>query len=139
MNINVPLHSSIHLWGIIALIVAGYIVVVINRAYMIKRCKNNIITIIVLASVYILYLSFYSYLCFFYRTQMPESHIQLEPFWSYKEAFNGTDIVRLGVARSILLNILITIPLGYLLPAVYRYTNHRYMYTFLTILPSVWL
>ena len=60
--------------------------------------------------------------------------MRLEPFWSFREAFDGLSIRRLGVARSILLNIAITIPLGYLLPGLYQRSPHRYQLTILTVL-----
>ena len=91
-------------------------------------------TRIVLCFVLICYAVVYTYLTLFYRTPMDEQHIRFVPFWSYKEAFRDGQIVRLGVARSIILNIAITIPLGYLLPSIYQSTHHRYLYTFLTVL-----
>lgn len=134
MDVNTPLHGQVHLWGIIALIIAGYIAVIINKAYVLDHSENRKATNIVLGIIFFVYLSGFSYLCVFYRTPMEESHIRLEPFWSYIEAFFGNGNIRLGVARSILLNIMITIPLGYWLPAVYRKTSHRYSYTLLTVL-----
>ena len=135
MEKNIPLHSYVYLWMIIAFLFVGYILVTGNKLYTsYNHQKNEKVTSMVLGILMTLYLMIFAFLCFFYRTPMDESHIRLEPFWSYKEAFNGTEVVRLGVARSILLNILITVPLGYLLPALYRNTKHRYAYTLLTVL-----
>ena len=64
---------------------------------------------------------------------MSEAHFQFVPLWSYREAFGDGGVARLGVARSIILNILITIPLGYFLPAVYRELKHRYRLSILTV------
>ena len=132
MEINTPLHGYVHLWAVGILIATGYAAIVINKA--IKHHENRKITNIILAIILLIYTAGYSYLCFFYRTPANETHIQLKPFWSYKEAFGVEGIARLGLARSIILNILITVPLGCFLPAVYRNTSHRYRNTFLTIL-----
>ena len=134
MDINEPLHGQIHLWMIVAIIVLGYLAVVGNKYWAKRHIEDRRATAIVLTAVLIVYSLIYSYLTFFYREPMTETHVRLEPFWSYREAFEGWGIRRLGVARSILLNIAITIPLGYLLPAVFRFTSHRYLWTVLTVL-----
>ena len=134
MDINEPLHGQIHLWMIAAVILLGYAAVVGNRYWAQRHVEDRRATRIVLVVVLICYGLVYSYLTFFYRKPMTEAHVRLEPFWSYREAFRDGQIARLGVARSIILNITITIPLGYLLPSVYRFTGNRYLWTVFTVL-----
>ncbi len=134
MDINEPLHGQIHLWMIIIVILLSYLAVVGNKYWARRHGEDRHATRIILGTILVFYFCIYAYLTFFYRTPMEEVHIKLEPFWSYREAFRDGKIVRLGVARSILLNIAITIPLGFLLPAVYGSSKHRYGLTFLTIL-----
>ena len=134
MDINEPLHGQIHLWMITAVIILSYLAVVGNKYWAGRHGEDRRATKIVLGTILLFYFCIYAYLTFFYRTPMEEIHIKLEPFWSYREAFRDGDIVRLGVARSILLNIAITIPLGFLLPGVYGCSKHKYGLSFLTIL-----
>ncbi len=134
MDINTPLHGFVHLWIVGIIIIIGYLIVVANKLFALNHPSNRRITNCILMLVLSLYGICFSYLCFFYRSPMNEAHFQIIPFWSYREAFENGGIVRLGVARSIFLNVLITIPLGYILPAVYRFLNHRYRLTILTIL-----
>ena len=51
-----------------------------------------------------------------------------------EKQFEGLSIKRLGVARSIILNVAITVPLGYLLPAVLRFVKHKFLWTIVTVL-----
>lgn len=134
MDINEPLHGQIHLWMIAAVIMLGYAAVVGNKYWAKRHVEDRRATRVVLVVVLICYGLVYSYLTFFYRESMTEAHVRLEPFWSYREAFDGVAVRRLGVARSIVLNIAITVPLGYLLPSVYRFKGNRYLWTFLTVL-----
>lgn len=134
METNTPLHGYVHL-GVIGLLVSiGFLAVLLNKVWAGRHTENRKATGWVLGAVLLVYAFVYAYLCFFYRSPMNEAHIRLEPFWSYREAFGMGGIERLGVARSILLNILITVPLGYLLPAVFRFTPHPYRYTVLLVL-----
>lgn len=117
-----------------AIILLGYLTVIGNKCWAKRHVEDRKATNIILVVILLLYSAIYAYLTFFYREQMTEIHIRLQPFWSYREAVEGFSIRRLGVARSILLNIAITIPLGYLLPAVYRFTKRRYLWTMITVL-----
>lgn len=83
-----------------------------------------------------IYLIIYLYLTFGFRRPAKTASINLTPLWSYREAFQFTPlkIRRLGIARQILLNILLTIPPGLLLPILYHKTRHPYLLTVLTIL-----
>lgn len=134
MEINEPLHGQIHLWMIAAVILLGYLAVAINKYWASEHEERRKATAIILFFIMTAYIVVYAYLTFFYRAPMTEAHIRLQPFWSYLEAFDGFHIKRLGVARSILLNIAMTIPLGYLLPGIYRHTDHQYRWTILTVL-----
>ena len=134
MDINEPLHGQVYLWMIVAIIIIGYLAVVGDMFWAKRHVEDRKATGIILAFILLVYAAIYSYLTFFYREPMSEAHIRLEPFWSYREAFENGRIVRLGVARSIALNIAITVPLGYLLPAVYRFTKHKYVWTMITVL-----
>lgn len=82
-----------------------------------------------------IYLVVYIYLTFGFRRPAKTASIDLTPFWSYREAFrlNPLSIRRLGMARQILLNILLTVPPGLLLPILYK-TKHPYLLAILTIL-----
>lgn len=133
MEINTPLHGYVHLGVIGKLVSIGYLAVILNKFWVKKHNENRIITSLVLGSIFLAYTAAYSYICFFYRSPMEEAHIRLEPFWSYREAFSIGGIERLGVARSIILNILITVPLGYFLPAAFRFSSHPYRNTILFI------
>ena len=119
---------------IAAVIILGYLAIVGNKYWARRHVEDRKATAIILAAILIIYAGIYSYLTFFYREQMTETHIRLEPFWSYREAFEGWTIARLGLARSIALNIAITIPLGYLLPGVFRFSKHRYLWMLLAVL-----
>lgn len=133
MEINEPLHEQVHLWMIASIIIFGYLAVVGNMYWVKKHVRNRRGARIIFTIILLSYVAGYVYLTYFYRTPMEEGHARLEPFWSYREAFDGWKIKRLGVARSILLNLAITIPLGYLLPSVYKSATHRYFNTFLTV------
>lgn len=134
MDINEPLHGQIHLWMIVAVILLGYAAVVGNKFWAKRHVEDRKATRIILFFILLVYAAIYAYLTFFYREPMEEAHVRLEPFWSVREAFDGLSIRRLGVARSILLNIAITIPLGYLLPGLYQRSPHCYQLTILTVL-----
>ena len=83
-----------------------------------------------------IYLVIYFHLTFTYRHPAKTPQMKLTPFWSYREAFqlNPLKIRRLGVAREILLNILLTIPEGLLQPILYHKTGHPWRWTLLTVL-----
>ncbi len=135
MDLNTPLHGYIHLKLIILLVAIGYISVFLNKAMIRsgKRTENRKATNLILVFILMVYGMGYLYLTFFYRTPMEKAHIQVVPFWSYREAFDGFTIRRLSVARSIVLNILLFIPLGYLLPSFMRSFSNRYIVTVLII------
>ena len=61
-------------------------------------------------------------------SRFPKAEWQL--FWSYKEAFEWVNgkihIKQLGLARLILLNILVYVPVGLLMPLVFKKNSYRY-------------
>ena len=134
MDTNIPLHGYIHITHIFAIVLSGYICVIGNKIYVRRKQKNRMITNIILTIILLFYTAVYVYLTFLYRTPMKESHIRTIPFWSYREAFSGWTIQRLSVARSIFLNILLFIPLGYLLPSLMLSFSHRYLFTIIIII-----
>lgn len=91
---------------------------------------------IILTGLLIGYLVLYTYLTLTYRRPSRKPQINLDIFWSYFRAFQISDgvpgIRRLGLARQILLNILVMIPVGLLFPLVYNCFRHPYILTVLT-------
>ncbi len=77
-----------------------------------------------LNALIIVYLGVYAYLTIFYRSASQEPQLQLGLFWSYRKAFAGGRIKRLGLARQILLNILVYVPVGMLMPVAYGGRKH---------------
>ena len=79
----------------------------------------------------LIYLLVYVWLTFLYRRPAARSTLHLTPFWSYREAFEffPFKIKRLGIARQILLNILLTMPLGLLLPLLLNNRKHPFLLT----------
>ena len=86
---------------------------------------------ICLAAMLVGYLGIYVWLTILYRKTTAEPQTEFRLFWSYREAFSfegGLHIARLGVARQILLNILVYVPLGLLLPIAFRSTKRRWLW-----------
>jgi len=83
-----------------------------------------------------IYLLIYIHLTFTFRHPTKKPHINLMPLWSYKEAFQLSPfkIARLGLARQILMNILLTVPVGLLVPIVLDRTKHAYIKTAIIVL-----
>ena len=79
----------------------------------------------------LIYLLVYIWLTFLCRRPAARSILHLMPFWSYREAFELSPfkIKRLGIARQILLNILLTMPLGLLLPLLLNSKKHPFLLT----------
>ena len=97
--------------------------------------KTTTITLLI-AVLLGIYLLIYLYLTLGYRQQVKTARIRLMPFWSYRDAFqlNPLRIRRLGMARQILLNILLTVPAGLLLPILYSRLKHPYLLAIATVL-----
>ena len=78
------------------------------------------------------YLVIYAWVAFFIRPPTEEKRIEMQLFWSYREAFGpGLSVDRLGLARQILLNWLVYVPLGYILITLLRDTRHPLGWTVL--------
>jgi len=91
-----------------------------------KRCKLGLY--LMLGA----YLVLYSLLVYFGRKPYPEPRLHLDLFWSYRIAFDGFKIKHLSYAREILLNILVYIPLGLILAAIFRDSRHPILWPILT-------
>ena len=116
------------------------IMVVAAVAVFLEHCKTREggeqLPVRAMAAVLLgIYLLIYLYLTFGFRRPTKAAIIWLEPFRSYREAFSLAPfrVRRLGMARQILLNILLTIPAGLLLPVFYR-VKHPYRLALVTIL-----
>ncbi len=98
--------------------------------------KQTFPVISLIISLLAIYLLVYVYLTFLCRRPTRQPEIDLTPFWSYREAiqFSPFTIKRLGLAREILLNILLTVPLGLLLPLLFYRRKHPYLLTLLLTL-----
>ena len=56
-----------------------------------------------------------------FRAVRPDYHMRLELLWSYREALSKTlAVTSMGLLEEILLNVLLYIPLGYLLPYTWQ-------------------
>ena len=111
-------HLSVVLSGILAayLLTVFFLFLYRKKAPWPRLARRGLI---VMLGVYALV---YLYLTFFYRPSTGDRRLVLRLFWSYREAFSlegGFHIRRLGVARSIFLNVLLDLPLGFLLPALF--------------------
>ncbi len=78
----------------------------------------------VLYLMLIAYLVLYSFLVYFGRKPYAKPQLHLDLFWSYRIAFDGFKIRHLSYAREILLNILVYVPLGMILAAIFRDSKH---------------
>lgn len=91
---------------------------------------------LILTGMLIGYLALYACLTLSYRQPSDQPQMNLNLLWSYREAFRFDESIfkirRLSLARQILLNILVMIPIGLLLPMVYHRCRHPYLLTILT-------
>lgn len=105
-----------------------------QQVLMVKQTKIpiNLILLILLG----IYLLVYIHLTFTYRRPARQAKINLTPFWSYKAAFQiiPPKIKRLGMARQIFMNILLTVPPGLLLPLCYHKKKNPVVMTVVSIL-----
>lgn len=120
---------------LILAVVAIFLNRIQNQAKAHGQHKTTAITLLT-AILLGIYLLIYFYLTFGFRRPAKTASISLKPFWSYRAAFqlNPPGIERLGLARQILLNILLTIPAGLLLPILYSKTRHPYLLAVATVL-----
>lgn len=92
--------------------------------------RNRQITGLVLALLLIYMVTYICLTFVFRRTVTAQPRAKLQPFWSYRAAFQSNfRIRRLGLVRDIVLNILLTVPLGLLLPLLFHKKKHPYLLT----------
>ncbi len=120
------------------ILILAAVAIFLNRSKLSAKRQNqgNHLPTTALTAVLLgIYLAIYIYLTFGFRRPTKTASFDLTPFWSYREAFqwNPLKIRRLALARQILLNILLTVPAGLLLPILYQ-TKHPYLLAILTIL-----
>lgn len=86
--------------------------------------------------VFVVYALANLYETLLFRTVTPDYHIRLEFLWSYREALSKTlAVTSMGLLEEILLNVLLYIPLGYLLPYTWqRFFDHGKRVPWLVIL-----
>ena len=110
---EIQLATQTSLYVDIAVIILVWVLTLVFR-------KKKAVLYLMLAA----YLILYSFLVYFGRKPFNTRILHLDLFWSYRNAFDGLKIVKLGSARQILLNILVYIPLGLILSAIFRDSKH---------------
>ena len=103
----------------------------LNRLQELRIGKQAIRIRTVILILLTIYMVIYVYLTFTYRRPLKKAHINLIPFWSYRSAiqFHPFRIKSKWLARQILLNILLTVPPGLLLPILWYKARHPYLLT----------
>ena len=78
-----------------------------------------------------IYLLVYVWLTFMYRKPSTKPMTRLIPFETYRAAYqlNPFKIKQIGLARALMQNILLTIPVGFLVPLVLNRQKHPYLLT----------
>ncbi len=124
------------LYIVLPVLLVIFIIAMILRQRQIQSVGFSIADKVFLIGMLAVYLILYAYLTLSYRQPAKQPQLNLNLFWSYRDAFNFNDgilrIRRLSLARQILLNILVMIPIGLLLPLVYCHSKHLYLLTLLT-------
>ena len=123
------------LYVIFPLLAAFFFITLFLRYRQITHHSLLLTEKIFLGLLLVLYLLAYINLTFFANRRVSKTpQIEWWLFWSYKDAFLWKDdritILRLGLARQILLNILVYMPVGLLMPLVYK--KHPYISTLMT-------
>ena len=123
------LSTATSLWIDLAVIVMCWVVVMVIEARRLRYGHRSIPEQTLLLMMLIGYLAVYVFLTFLYRKPLPERQTLIKPFWSYAHAFSfegGLHIEHLSTARQILLNILVYVPPGCILPALLYRLRHPY-------------
>ena len=78
-----------------------------------------------------IYLLVYVWLTFMYRKPSTKPMTRLIPFETYRAAYqlNPFRVKQIGLARALMQNILLTIPVGFLVPLVLNRQKHPYLLT----------
>ena len=123
------------LYVILPLLAVLFIVALFLRHRQMTHHSLALVEKVFLGLLLVLYLLAYINLTFFANRRVTKTpQIEWRLFWSYKDAFAVKDgritILRLGLARQILLNILVYVPVGLLMPLVYK--KHPYISTLMT-------
>ena len=132
---EIPLSTQTSLWWDLAILAAVFAAAMAAEGYRLRRGQSGRPLRTLLVLMLLGYLCVYAWLAFFYRSPFETPQLLPEPFRSYGKAFSlegGFHIVRLGLARQILLNILVYMPLGILLPAILRENRNRVLITLLS-------
>lgn len=124
------------LYVILPVLLIIFILSMILRYRQSRHAVFSIAEKLLLTGLSIGYLVLYAYLTLTYRRPAEQPQMNMSLFWSYYEALQIQDgalrIRRLGLARQILLNILVMIPIGLLLPLIYHRYRHPLLLTALT-------
>lgn len=131
---EVSLSVQNSLWWDLAILAAVFAAAMTAEGYRLRHGQRSRPLQILLILMLTGYLLVYAWLTVFYRSAFETPQQLLTPFWSYIEAFSlegGLQIRRLGLARQILLNILVYMPLGILLPGILREGRGRGLITLL--------
>ena len=131
---DVELSTATSLWIDLAILLICFIVVVFLEWRKSRRGHRTRTEWVIILTMLTGYLVIYIYLTFIYRKPLEQRQLLLRPFWSYEHAFSlegGLHIVHLSSARQILLNILVYVPAGVMLPAVFYKVRHPYWMTVL--------
>lgn len=124
------------LYIVLPVLLIIFITAMILRRRQSRPAGFSIADKVILGGMLAIYLILYSYLILLYRRPSNQPQINLNLLWSYREAFRFDESIfkirRLSLARQILLNILVMIPIGLLLPMVYHRCRHPYLLTILT-------
>ena len=135
MNIQTLSQVSL-LYVVLPVLLSVFIISIILRQRQTRPASFSIAGKVLLAGLLAGYLILYTYLTLSYRSPSEQPQLNLNLFWSYREAFRIRKgvfrIRRLYLARQILLNILVMIPAGLLLPLAYHRRHHPYILTLLT-------
>ncbi len=123
----ISLSRLVRMWMILSMVAAGFLASALITWQRRRRPQTRLwqgLLWLMLA----IYAAAYLYLTIFLREPADNSQTALTPFWSYRSAFvweNGFRVRRRALARQILLNILLYIPLGCMLPVLLERHRHR--------------
>ena len=131
---DVELSTATSLWIDLTILLICFIAIIFlewRRNHCGQRTHAEWILLLIMQTGYLV---IYIYLTFIYRKPLEQRQFLPRPFWSYEHAFSlegGLHIVHLSSARQILLNILVYVPAGVMLPAVFYKVRHPYWMTVL--------
>ena len=133
---RIKLATITSLWILIPMILMICIIAIGIKKYQNdSRVKRHLPVRIIISVLLGIYLMIYIYLTFAYRRPTKTPNLNLELLWSYREAFQliPLKIIKRTLARQIVLNILLTVPPGLLLPILLTKAKHPYCLTVIII------